>query len=174
MTFQSKTSTSCILTDWVVTHQWSGDLSMQEDCFERLIWEVVTHQWSGDLSIIWRGTTVSRLCRNSPMIWWPFNPYCYERALLLLSRNSPMIWWPFNTYWLCVLYRGLVVTHQWSGDLSIEPAKFWQNDCCRNSPMIWWPFNSFSCFKYFFINVVTHQWSGDLSIYRWPCITAGS
>ena len=34
--------------------------------------------------------------RNSPMIWWPFNPNKPINITLESSRNSPMIWWPFN------------------------------------------------------------------------------
>ena len=36
----------------VVTHQWSGDLSIYTATTLRHCKEVVTHQWSGDLSIV--------------------------------------------------------------------------------------------------------------------------
>ena len=151
--------------------------------------KVVTHQWSGDHSIYWYLWEVFILCRNSPMIWWPFNQWCngstqgfdvvthqwsgdhsingtYSKHDCSRRRNSPMIWWPFNYGSLFSLsLRWDVVTHQWSGDHSINEHV---NDVvfmCRNSPMIWWPFN-------FKINkpeiaccVVTHQWSGDHSIF---------
>ena len=76
-----------------------------------------------------------------------------------------MIWWPFNQRYFFIPIFGFVVTHQWSGDLSIEQA--WQDsleEFSRNSPMIWWPFNFIAKIKKISKEVVTHQWSGDLSI----------
>ena len=147
--------------------------------------------------------------RNSPMIWWPFNLYSYLLSLMGQSRNSPMIWWPFNLYVLliiiihcrnspmiwwpfnnrlsCMFYALFVVTHQWSGDLSIDKTSLlsclsrvvthqWSGDlsmlgiagfcasASRNSPMIWWPFNWEKIRLSMQKSVVTHQWSGDLSI----------
>ena len=53
-----------------------------------------------------------------------------------------MIWWPFNRYLMFKLIFKKAVTHQWSGDLSIEKDV----DTGENKV------------------AVTHQWSGDLSI----------
>ena len=50
MTFQSKKLVAKIDND-VVTHQWSGDLSILVIASAQLNDYVVTQQWSGDLSI---------------------------------------------------------------------------------------------------------------------------
>ena len=152
-------------------------------------WKVVTHQWSGDLSInfvsaeYWRNDS-----RNSPMIWWPFNSMSGLKNGKKLSRNSPMIWWPFNMVVAAARLNAYVVTHQWSGDLSIfnimythwlewgrnSPMIWWPFNLLtkidselsgsRNSPMIWWPFNHKAQSYNVQTSVVTHQWSGDLSM----------
>ena len=54
------------------------------------------------------------------MIWWPFNLEYFIEKELDVGRNSPMIWWPFNDYYLVYQRVRPVVTHQWSGDLSID------------------------------------------------------
>ena len=137
-------------------------------------------------------------CRNSPMIWWPFNNYISNGTFDAFSRNSPMIWWPFNKNMETTAVRKEVVTHQWSGDPSIRysellveqprrnsPMIWWPFNksldflmvgwLSRNSPMIWWPFNYEPMVVLLNIGVVTHQWSGDPSIAssvwsrRWEC-----
>ena len=45
---------------------------------------------------------------------------------MLLCRNSPMIWWPFNVAQIDSELHNKVVTHQWSGDLSMDPDTLWQ------------------------------------------------
>ena len=60
--------------------------------------------------------------------------------------------------------KGQGVTHQWSGDLSIQPGESKTTLEGRNSPMIWWPFNTTTTATKVNPTGVTHQWSGDLSI----------
>ena len=103
---------------------------------------VVTHQWSGDPSIKELFPDNVEQCRNSPMIWWPFNLPLHSLTMVT-RRNSPMIWWPFN-------------------DMKQVPIEL---VFCRNSPMIWWPFNlAFALQPVLNRWVVTHQWSGDPSM----------
>ena len=126
----------------VVTHQWSGDPSM--DCGASALHglRVVTHQWSGDPSILCSLWITSLYCRNSPMIWWPFN-----HILCGFSSDSSVVTHQWSgdpsiinlTPYEIDLY---VVTHQWSGDPSIISLAIALNTKQgRNSPMIWWPFN---------------------------------
>ena len=95
-----------------MTFQWDVDPTYAK-------YSVVTHQWSGDLSIDELYQMCAERGRNSPMIWWPFNYYYDEYDIEISGRNSPMIWWPFNRTKQLKIYYKLVVTHQWSGDLSI-------------------------------------------------------
>ena len=118
MTFQFLPPQSTTFFELVVTHQWSGDLSIAVSLTETSPSLVVTHQWSGDLSI-----------------------YCIKYIFVICCRNSPMIWWPFNPQHHVYSPIGVVVTHQWSGDLSINFPQNWEILGSRNSPMIWWPFN---------------------------------
>ena len=53
------------------------------------------------------------------MIWWPFNLFP-DNVEQFEGRNSPMIWWPFNQHGLNMKHNSEVVTHQWSGDPSIQ------------------------------------------------------
>ena len=83
-----------------------------------------------------------------------------------ICRNSPMIWWPFNFFFLVLGDKNEVVTHQWSCDLSISPIGVvndfsivvthqWSGDLS----IVW----AWSCLRRWL--VVTHQWSGDLSMW---------
>ena len=75
-----------------------------------------------------------------------------------------MIWWPFNDFFVRFSIPIIVVTHQWSGDLSILTKLMlqkipgvvthqWSGDLSISLPM-----------QLHNHAVVTHQWSGDLSI----------
>ena len=106
--------------------------------------------------------------RNSPMIWWPFNVWTNVGSTKHRCRNSPMIWWPFNYIPAMVLINLTVVTHQWSGGLSIERVLIWRYGS-RVVTHQWSGDLSIRKYahEYSVLFVVTHQWSGDLSIFKY-------
>ena len=117
--FNTAPSNRCYLSSGV-THQWSGDLSMYLPIKQRfsrrrnspMIW------WPFNTCEFVQPCYSDR--RNSPMIWWPFNAGVQSATTNLLWRNSPMIWWPFNDGENVAVVQTYGVTHQWSGDLSIN------------------------------------------------------
>ena len=106
----------------------------------------------------------SAICRNSPMIWWPFNTYlrkAEEKPQVVIHQWSGD---PSMPRLSSSRFITLVVTHQWSGDPSMIQHMQELELFSRNSPMIWWPFNGFLLLYKQCSPVVTHQWSGDPSI----------